>query len=89
MTSDRTRKRDDVIPTLTDVVRLDASAMSPDERAALQADITARVLSLAEELLNEASQEIEAVLFERVCDRLRARLPELIDAALRERSSRN
>ncbi len=62
--------------------------MSPEERAALQADIAARVLRLAEEL-QEAGQEIEAVLFERVCDRLRARLPDIIDAALRERGSRN
>lgn len=89
MSSDRSRKRDDAIPTLTDVVELGATAMSPEERAALQADIAARVLRLAEELLQEAGQEIEAVLFERVCDRLRARLPDIIDAALRERGSRN
>ena len=89
MSSDRSRSHDDAIPTLTDVVELGAPALSAEERAALQADISARVLRVAEELLHEASQEIEATLLERVCDRLRARLPELIEAALRERGSRN
>jgi hypothetical protein len=42
-------------------------------------------MAVAEALLREASQQIEETLFERVCDRLHARLPELIDAALRAR----
>jgi hypothetical protein len=42
-------------------------------------------MRVAEALLREASQQIEETLFERVCDRLRARLPDLIDAALRAR----
>ena len=88
MSSDRSRAHEDAIPTLTDVVELGTTTLSPEERAALEADITERVVRLAEELLHEASQQIETTLFERVCDRLRARLPELIDAALRERSSR-
>jgi hypothetical protein len=88
MSSDRSRSHDDAIPTLTDVVELGGPALSAEERAQLQADISARVMRVAEELLHEASQEVEAMLLERVCDRLRARLPELIDAALRERSSR-
>ncbi len=87
MSSDRSRAHEDAIPTLTDVVELGTTTLSPEERAALEADITERVVRLAEELLHEASQQIETTLFERVCDRLRARLPELIDAALRERSS--
>jgi hypothetical protein len=86
MSSDRSR--DDTIPTLTDVVELGGPALSAEVRAQLQADISARVMRVAEELLHEASQEVEAMLLERVCDRLRARLPELIDAALRDRSSR-
>lgn len=85
MTPKRPRHDEDAIPTLTDVVDLGPAALSPEVRAALQADITARVLRVAEELLHEASQEVQSVLLERVCDRLRARLPELIDAALRER----
>jgi len=88
MSSDRSR-REEAIPTLTDIVDLDSTALSPEESAAVRAEITARVLKLADELLHEASREIEAVLFERVCDRLRAQLPELVDAVLRERGSRN
>ncbi|MCI0434252.1 MAG: hypothetical protein L0271_11540 [Gemmatimonadetes bacterium] len=89
MSPDRPQPDHDAIPTLTDVVELDRPALTREERAALQADITARVLRLAQELLHEASEEIEAALFERVCDRLRARLPELIEAALRDRGTRN
>jgi hypothetical protein len=89
MSSDRKRSRDDAIPTLTDVVDLGGPSLSPEERAALRADLTERVMRVAEDLLREASQQIEETLFERVCDRLRARLPDLIDAALRARGSRN
>jgi hypothetical protein len=35
-------------------------------------------------LLHAAARDIEAVMFERVIDRLRAALPELVAAALRE-----
>lgn len=80
---------DDDIPTLTDVVELDSPGLTAEELAAVQAEITARVLELADELLREASGEVEAILFERVSDRLRALLPELIDTVLREHTSRN
>jgi hypothetical protein len=86
MSSDHPRR--DAIPTLTDVVGSDRGPLSVEERKAVQAEITARVLKLAEQLLREASREVEMVLFESVCERLRARLPELIDAVLRERTSR-
>lgn len=80
---------DDAIPTLTDVVELDSPGLTAEELAALQAEITTRVLELADELLQETSREVEALLFERVSDRLRALLPELIDTVLREHTSRN
>jgi len=88
MSSDRSR-HDEAIPTLTDVVDLDPTALSPEERAAVHAEVTAQVLKLADQLLREASREVETALFARVRDRLRARLPEIIEAALRERVSRN
>lgn len=88
MSSDRSQ-RDDAIPTLTDVVEPDSPGLSTEERAAVQAEITTRVLELANELLQEASREVESLLFERVSDRLRALLPELIDTVLREHGSRN
>ena len=78
-------ERDEEIPTLTDVVSLEPRGIPPDVMAALHADLTAAVIKLAEELLHSASREMEAVLFERVCDRLRDRLPEIVDRALKER----
>jgi len=41
-------------------------------------------MNLTDELLHAAAREVEAVMFERVIDRLRAALPELIAVALRE-----
>jgi hypothetical protein len=82
------RPSDDDIPTLTDVVSFDTSEAPPltDEALAeLQAELTARVFQLAEELMHDASKEIEALMFERVCDRLRAQLPDLVDQVLRDR----
>jgi len=58
--------------------------LSEDDVAALQALLVSRTLNLTDELLHTAAREIEAVLLERVIDRLRAALPELVAAALRE-----
>jgi len=77
---------DDAIPTLTEVVTLQGeSTLSPELLADLQADLTARVVRLTEELMHSASREVEGVLFERVCDRLRAHLPDLVDQVLKDR----
>ena len=46
-------------------------------------------MNLTDELLHAAAREIEAVMFERVIDRLRAALPELVAAALREHLATN
>jgi hypothetical protein len=88
------------LPILTDVVELhatgsfpkperapeaeSASLLSDEEFAALQALLVSRTLNLTDELLHSAAREIEAVMFERVIDRLRAALPEIVSAALRE-----
>ena len=58
--------------------------LSEDDIAALQAALVSRMMNLTDELLHAAAREIEAVMFERVIDRLRAALPELVAAALRE-----
>ena len=60
------------------------SLLSPEEVAALQAALVSRMLNLTDELLHAAARDIDAVMFERVIDRLRAALPELVAAALRE-----
>jgi hypothetical protein len=58
--------------------------LTEEDVAALQAMLVARTLNLTDELLHAAARDIEAVMFERVIDRLRAALPELVAAALRE-----
>jgi hypothetical protein len=57
---------------------------SMEELAALQADLLGRTLNLTDELLHNAAREMEGVLFERVLDRLRSTLPEIVANALRE-----
>ena len=61
-----------------------AGLLSEDDVAALQSLLVSRTLNLTDELLHAAAREIEALMFERVIDRLRAALPELVAAALRE-----
>jgi hypothetical protein len=58
--------------------------LSEEDVAALQEMLVTRTLNLTDELLHSAAREIEAVMFERVIDRLRAALPEIVAAALRE-----
>ncbi len=58
--------------------------LTEEDVAALQALLVSRTLNLTDELLHSAAREIEAVMFERVIDRLRAALPELVAATLRE-----
>ena len=42
------------------------------------------MMALNDELLHAAARDIEAILLERVIDRLRAALPELVADAVRE-----
>jgi hypothetical protein len=58
--------------------------LGEEDLAALQEQLVTRTLNLTDELLHAAAREIEAVMFERVIDRLRAAMPDLVAAALRE-----
>jgi hypothetical protein len=58
--------------------------LSEEDVAALQSLLVTRTLNLSDELLHAAARDIEAVLLERVIDRLRTALPDLVAAALRE-----
>jgi hypothetical protein len=78
---------DDDIPTLTEVVAVDMPALSDEAFEELHAELTARVLALADELLQAAGREVQTLLFEHVSERLRERLPDLIDETLRARFS--
>lgn len=75
------------IPILTDAVERGDKTPAPIDTKAIQSALLAETFGLAETLLNQAAKDIEATLFERVLDRLRAQLPELVDRVLREYST--
>jgi Zn-dependent M32 family carboxypeptidase len=75
------------IPILTEPQSEGAEPQQPFDFNAVHAAILAETLKLADSLLRQASRDIEAILFERVFDRLRTALPELVDRALREQKS--
>jgi len=75
------------IPILTESP---AAGTEPEQRFdfnAAHAAILTETLKLADSLLRQAARDIEATLFDRVFDRLRNALPELVDRALREHAS--
>jgi Zn-dependent M32 family carboxypeptidase len=75
------------IPILTETVKESEPASLSLEAKAVHAAILSETLELADSLLHQAVKDIEATLFERVLDRLRARLPELVDRILREHAA--
>ena len=82
------RPTDEAIPTLTEIVELEGPSIDPELLEAMQAEISARVMRLVEELMREASRELETILLKRVSDQLRQRLPELVEDAMREHLGR-
>jgi Zn-dependent M32 family carboxypeptidase len=75
------------IPILTDSVKDSAPVGLSLDAKAVHAAILSETLNLADSLLHQAVKDIEATLFERVLDRLRAQLPELVDRILREHAA--
>ena len=75
------------IPILTDAVAESVDTSLSLEAKAVHAAILTETLQLADSLLHQAAKDIEATLFERVFDRLRAQLPELVDRVLREHAA--
>jgi hypothetical protein len=75
------------IPVLTEVIRKGSHVPAQDLDAVLaevQTNLAARTFRLADDLLRSAFAQMEATLFEQISGELRRRLPELIDATLRE-----
>ncbi len=72
------------IPVLTEAVEKVERAEGSFDTKAVHAAVVSETLNLADSLLHQAAKDIEAALFERVFDQLRAQLPELIDRAIRE-----
>ena len=89
MSSDSHDPRD--IPILTDVAEEKSGARAalpaPIDVKAVHAAILTETLQLADSLLHQAAKDIEAILFEKVFDRLRAALPELLDRIIREQAA--
>ncbi len=96
------RRPERELPILTDVVQLKAGQPAgPSSRTsssrhlplseasldALQAELVSRTLDITGELMHNAAREMEAVMFERVLDRLRTVLPDLVEDALRQYQS--
>jgi hypothetical protein len=75
------------VPILTEVVR-GSDTRRPAELEALLAEVqtrlAARAFELTDELLRAGFAELQATLFEQLSSKLRERLPEIIDATLRE-----
>jgi hypothetical protein len=74
------------IPILTDAVDKDGHAYALFDAKSVHAAIVSETLKLADSLLHQAAKDVEAILFERVLDRLHALLPELVDRVLREQA---
>jgi len=72
------------IPILTDAVEEGDREFGFFDSKAVHAAVVTDTLNLADSLLHQAVKDIEATVFERVFDQLRARLPELVDRVLRE-----
>jgi len=75
------------IPILTETAVESVETSLSFDAKAVHAAILTETLELADSLLHQAVKDIEATLFERVFDRLRAQLPELVDRILREHAA--
>jgi Zn-dependent M32 family carboxypeptidase len=75
------------IPILTEAVKQSVPVTLSLDTKAVHAAVLTETLELADSLLHQAVKDIEATLFERVLDRLRAQLPELVDRILREHAA--
>ena len=75
------------IPILIDEAEKNDAKLASLDVKAVHAALVSETLNLADSLLHRAAKDIEAALFERVFDQLRAQLPELVDRVLREHAA--
>lgn len=71
------------IPVLTDAID-SGGAIAKLNLQGAQSAIVTETLKIADALLHQAAKDMEASLFERVYDRLRAQLPDIVDRVLQE-----
>lgn len=74
------------IPILTETVEKDGIGVALYYTKTVHAAVVTATLNLADSLLHQVAKDIEAALFERVFDELKAQLPELVDRVLREQA---
>jgi Zn-dependent M32 family carboxypeptidase len=74
------------IPILTEEIDGDDSLTVSVNTRDTAAAIISEAIELADSLLHQAIKDIEATLFERVLDRLRAELPDLVSRILAEQA---
>ena len=72
------------IPVLTEAIDSSPALASEENIRSAQSAIVAETMRVADVLLHQAVKDMEAVLFERVRDRLREQLPELVERILKE-----
>jgi hypothetical protein len=79
---------EDDVPVLTEIVSPVApeleSRWDPDDIAGLKTALVAEVHDLAEGLVHQSCRELEAVLLERIADRIKKELPDLVERILHE-----
>jgi Zn-dependent M32 family carboxypeptidase len=72
------------IPVLNDAIDSGALQTASIDLQAAQSAIVTETMRIADALLHQAAKDMEVILFERVHDRLRQQLPDLVERILRE-----
>jgi hypothetical protein len=83
---------DSDVPVLTDLVAgprvTPLGKLSDDDREALIAEVQTRMAAdcfeLVEGMIDEAARQVESILYQHVKAQLRAELPEVVEAVLRD-----
>jgi Zn-dependent M32 family carboxypeptidase len=76
------------IPILTEAIGGDKDQTVTLHTKDAASALISETIKLADSLLHQAVKDIEATLFERVLDKLRAELPELVNRVLAEQADK-
>ncbi len=73
------------IPVLTEAIDMEGRQPLPVlDNDELRAAIVTETMKLVDSLVHQATKDIEAILYERVFDRMRAELPGLVERILEQ-----
>jgi len=76
------------IPILTEAIEREKDPTVTLHTKDAASALVSETIELADSLLHQAVKDIEATLFERVLDKLRAELPELVNRVLAEQADK-